>query len=57
MKLEDTPAWDDAFGAALIGKRVLVGITRQTAAGLLQEQAIAKIIAGQSVLVWLKRHA
>ncbi len=43
MKLEDTPAWDDAFGAALIGKRVLVGITRQTAAGLLQEQVFGTV--------------
>jgi len=43
MMPEDTPAWDDAFGAALIGKRVLVGITRQTATGLLQEQVFGTV--------------
>lgn len=34
---ESKPDWDEAFGAALIGKLVLVGITREEAGSVTQE--------------------
>lgn len=35
---ESKPDWDEAFGAALVGKLVLVGITREEAGSVTQEQ-------------------
>ena len=40
---DDKPAWDDAFGIALVGKLVLVGITRHTAEGVMQEQVFGTV--------------
>lgn len=35
---ESKPKWDEEFGATLIGKLVLVGISRETAGAVPQEQ-------------------